>query len=165
MSSKLAIARILCPVDFSDDSKAALQSAAALAAEYGATLFVLHVDPVVFSAMGELPPGPDVQVRQALYDALARFVEPIRNPGLAVEVLLDEGGPVGAILARVRELRADLVVMGTHGRGGLERLLLGSVTTKVLRHAACPVLCVRSDAALIRSEALPKEQPQRTISV
>jgi nucleotide-binding universal stress UspA family protein len=142
MITKLPITQILCPVDFSDDSKAALESAAALAGEYGAALVVLHVEPVVFSAMGELPPGPAVEARQALYDRLSRFAESVRRPGLRLEVRLEEGSPVGEILARAREMHAGLIVMGTHGHGGIERVLLGSVTTKVLRHAPCPVLCV-----------------------
>jgi universal stress protein A len=157
MTTKLPITRILCPVDFSDDSKAALESAAALASQYGATLVVLHVDPIVLSGMGEAPAGPDVQVRQALYDRLSHFAHSVRRPGLRIEVMLEEGAPVGVILAQAGELPADLIVMGTHGRGGLERLLLGSVTTKVLRHAPCPVLCVRSDAALVRWESRPEE--------
>ena len=155
MTTKLPIAQVLCPVDFSEDSKVALRSAAALAGEYGATLVVLHVDPVVFSAMGDVPPGPDPGARQALFDRLSGFAQAVRRPGLRIEVQLAEGSPVGEILARARELPADIIVMGAHGRGGLERLLLGSVTTKVLRHAPCPVLCVPRESALLPGELRP----------
>jgi nucleotide-binding universal stress UspA family protein len=157
MTAKLPIERILCPVDFSEDSKAALESAAVLAQEYGATLFALHVDPVVLSGMGEAPAGPDIRARQALYGRLGQVAQAVRRPGLRVELLLEEGGPVGVILVRARELPADLIVMGTHGRGGMERLLLGSVTTKVLRRAPCPVLCIRRGAELTRGELRPEE--------
>ncbi len=74
--------------------------------------------------------------------ALARFVEPLSQGVLPVETLSEEGDPVRIIVAKATELSCDLIVLGTHGRGGFEHLVLGSVTEKVLRKAACPVLIV-----------------------
>lgn len=143
-TNKLAIARILCPVDFSDTSRHAIEHAVALARWYQAGITALHVYPRM-TPMRDLPvpedpvPGADIQ---RLQTQTAASFEPATSVGIGVDVLVDIGQPAARILDRASTLPADVIVMGTHGTTGFERLLLGSVTEKVLRKARCPVLTV-----------------------
>jgi nucleotide-binding universal stress UspA family protein len=139
----LPIRTILCPTDFSEYSRDALPLAAALARDYHARLTILHVLPLSIIAYGEglyLPESDDVraEARERL-DALL-----IPDADLLTERRLAEGHPADVILHFAREIPADLVVMGTHGRTGLNRVLMGSVAEQVVRHAPCPVLTVRA---------------------
>ena len=140
------ITHILCPVDFSEFSRRALECAVGIARYYGARITALHVMPPVVAfgpptGEGLYPPmvfSPE-DLRQ-FRDELAAFA---RSCGAAdVETEVAEGSVAGVIEEFARDLPADLVVMGTHGRSGFERLLLGSVTERVLRKAPCPVLTV-----------------------
>ena len=133
---------VLCPIDFSEGSTHALEQAAAVAGWYKARLIALHVYRPLVPVPG-LPAGPipEAELRR-VRDEAAVFVASALTPATAVETIVDVGHPVPGILARVTGLPADLVVMGTHGASGFERLLLGSVTEKVLRKATCPVLTV-----------------------
>ena len=142
----VTIQRILCPVDLSDISRRALDYAALVARWYRADIRALLVEPVVLSPV-DFPPMPAVtgltpKAKAELADWLATFVNGVKAPGVAIEPVLKEGFVVDEILGNARDMPADLVVMGTHGRGGFERLVLGSVTEKVLRKLACPVLTV-----------------------
>jgi nucleotide-binding universal stress UspA family protein len=141
----ITIKRILCPVDLSETSRRALEHARALARTFEASLDVLEVVEIA------LPPSPfgaaplyalTPEMRQTLTDDLERFAAPAREGGIRVTVDLEEGPVVRQILQAVDARAADLIVMGTHGRGGFEHLVLGSVTEKVLRKAPCPVLTV-----------------------
>jgi nucleotide-binding universal stress UspA family protein len=141
------IARILCPVDLSDVSRRALEHAAAFARWYDAKLAVLHVFspypvPVAGSEFGGYTtPPPPLKVEDVV-EAVRRFCEPLVEAGMTPEVLVREGVPATAIVEQVGQMGADLLVMGTHGRSGFERLILGSVTEKVVRRVRCPVLTV-----------------------
>lgn len=142
----VTIQRILCPVDLSDISRRALDYAALVARWYRADIRALLVEPVVLSPV-DFPPMPAVtgltpKAKAELADRLATFVNGVKAPGVAIEPVLKEGFVVDEILGNARDMPADLVVMGTHGRGGFERLVLGSVTEKVLRKLTCPVLTV-----------------------
>jgi nucleotide-binding universal stress UspA family protein len=146
----IAIRRILCPVDFSHFSRHALSQAVALARETGAEVSVLHVfvfAPVALpvSAGGSIPLEPirlDAPGRAALQAELREFVDDVDTEGITLTTTLFEGDAVARILDRATDWNADLVVMGTHGRSGFERLMLGSVTEKILRKCTCPVLTV-----------------------
>src|SRR6188768_3726215 len=146
----IAIRRILCPVDFSHFSRHALSQAVALARETGAEVSVLHVfvfAPVALpvSAGGSIPLEPirlDAPGRAALQAELREFVDDVDTEGITLTTTLFEGDAVARILDRATDWNADLVVMGTHGRSGFERLMLGSVTEKILRKCSCPVLTV-----------------------
>jgi universal stress protein A len=144
-----AVRRILVPVDFSETARAACDWACSLAAEHGAEVLLLHVFPpaAAFDPTGALLPEPPGH-REKLREKLRRFCPP--DPAVRVSHWLDEGDPAGAILRLAALLGCDLVVMGTHGRTGLSRLLLGSVAEQVLRRAGCPVLTVNRAAALGR---------------
>ena len=151
------IRRILCPVDFSDNSRYALAHAIAVARWYESHITVLHVihpslvlePPIPLDGSAEtiLPTEAD---RQLLREQVHTWLEPARSAGLATEMLFYEGGNPGSqILERATSLRADLIVMGTHGRGGFERFMLGSVAERVLRKATCPVMTVPPPAAAV----------------
>jgi nucleotide-binding universal stress UspA family protein len=146
----ITIRRILCPVDFSRFSHHALEQAVALARETGAEISVLHVfvfAPVALpvSAGGSIPLEPirlDPPGRAAVQSELREFVDEVDTEGITLTTTLFEGDAVTRILDRANDWNADLIVMGTHGRTGFERLLLGSVTEKILRKCSCPVLTV-----------------------
>lgn len=135
---------VLVPVDFSEATDAVIAWAAGLAEALGGRLWLLHVaapDPdfVGFEA------GPDVvrdqrasELREEHRDLQGR-AEVLRARGLDATALLVEGPTVEKILDEAERLGADLVVMGSHGRGALTRALLGSVSEGVLRGARCPV--------------------------
>jgi nucleotide-binding universal stress UspA family protein len=154
------IKQILCPVDFSDFSRHALQHALLLARWYEAAVTVLHTfhvpsSPVTFSGYPEpiaLPamPVPPQEVRQQASESLKRFVEEVSASGTPVSISAEAGDAVPEILKVAESLPADVIILGTHGRGGFDRAVLGSVTEKILRKAPCPVLTVPppvSDAA------------------
>jgi nucleotide-binding universal stress UspA family protein len=139
---------ILCPVDFSDFSQRALRHATSLARWYGADIHALYVAqslPTLWHLPPHLdgPPPPDPALAR-LRDELHAFLAPTHAAGVSAEASVVDGQPAAAILDHARRNPADLVVMGTHGRGGVGRLVLGSVAETVLRHAPCPVLTVRS---------------------
>jgi nucleotide-binding universal stress UspA family protein len=137
--------RILCPTDFSHFSERALERAIALADPGSSVITVLHVVPPLIppaSLPFPLPPSLDVNARQAALDALGRFSEPARKAGIETALEVREGSIAGHVVKLAETLPADVVVMGTHGLRGFERLMLGSVTEKVLRRAPCPVLTV-----------------------
>jgi nucleotide-binding universal stress UspA family protein len=151
----LAIHTILHPTDFSGRSEFAFRLGCALARDYGARLVLLHVVPLPMVIPGEgfvLPPPEDY--RDSLEEELHRLQAP--DPGVRIEYRLKEGDPVTEILAVAAEINADLIVMGTHGRTGLSRLLMGSVAEQVVRSASCPVLTVRTPF----HEAVPSSKQQ-----
>jgi nucleotide-binding universal stress UspA family protein len=138
----LAVHTILHPTDFSEQSRYAFGLACALARDHGAGLVLLHVaePPVVAFAEGIFPVGPagrDQELREQL-----ESLDP--GPGLRAERRLEQGDVVEEILRVAEEARCDLIVMGTHGRTGLARLLMGSVAEQVVRRAPCPVLTVKT---------------------
>ncbi len=143
----ITIRRIVCPTDFSEFSKRALSCAGALARWYGASLTAVHVYPFFPPPPSEIPIDPrgvplQADLRVRLIAELRRFLEPARRAGLPAEAVLLEGDPVKEIIHHARDGNADLIVLGTHGRSGFERLMLGSVAERVLRLAPCPVLTV-----------------------
>ncbi|HKA04796.1 MAG TPA: universal stress protein, partial [Acidimicrobiales bacterium] len=148
----LPIHTILHPTDFSDRSTHALRLAGALARDYGARLIVLHVAemPAVPYAEGVIPPvDPDDVVRVARHQ-LELLDAPVT--GHPVERHLEVGDPIDTILGVAHDLPADLIVMGTHGRTGLRRLLMGSVAEQIVRRATCPVLTMTSPFAAAETE-------------
>jgi nucleotide-binding universal stress UspA family protein len=131
----LSIHTILHPTDFSARSGYALQLALSLARDHGARLVVLHVMPV-----------PLVQEKRLYREEMAGELNRLGAPDAQVrmEHRLEEGDAITQILRVARETGCDLIVMGTHGRTGLGRLLMGSVAEQVVRQASCPVLTVRA---------------------
>ena len=149
----IEIRRILCPVDFSDCSRRAVDHAMTMARWYGSKVTALHVYPL--PAVAAAPTGPiifepmllTVEMRAQLAAELKRLLIAEAAPGVETDVMLFEGGAAAGILEQAVRTGADLIVMGTHGRSGVDRLLIGSITERVLRKAACPVLTVPPAAA------------------
>lgn len=145
--TELRLQRILCPVDFSESSQRALDLALALAKRHGSQLAAMHVvpralgDPATYPYLAE-PVKPTTQTRDRAFRQLGAFVHRALAEKLPTDVILDDGDPLEAIIAKAEKLPADLLILGTHGRRGFKRLLLGSVTERVLRLAPCPVLSV-----------------------
>jgi nucleotide-binding universal stress UspA family protein len=135
---KPTIKHILVPTDFSMPSEAAVDYAAALAAQGAWELY--------------LPETPQVRERrhQDAKDHLWRIASPHVNAGVRVTTEVRFGSPTDEIVAAAIAYGSDLIVMGTHGRTGLPHLLLGSIAERVIRLAPCPVLAVREQ--LVTSE-------------
>lgn len=142
---------ILVPVDFSEHSDEALRVAVELTELFGARLHVTHVYQIpVYGGVGDygaiqgqLMETVRDGAKQALDDAVAK----LRSKGIEVEGHLREGFPAERIVELAEEVGADLLVMGTHGRTGLQHFLLGSVAERTLRTAPCAVLTVRQRGA------------------
>jgi nucleotide-binding universal stress UspA family protein len=137
-----SIQTILHPTDFSEPSHFAFQFACSLASDYNASVVIVHVasTPVILGAQVILPGTEDCQER--LEEELLRLQVPDERVGVIRR--LEEGNPATEILHVAQLCAADLIVMGTHGRRWLNRLLMGSVSEEVVRKATCPVLTVRS---------------------
>ena len=154
----IVVQRILCPVDSSPFSERALRQAAALASWYGAELVALSVrsrllpSALLLEFPGALP-LQEAEMRNAGEEALNAFVSEAVGSRVA-QVVTTDGPVVPEILRIAAELPADLIVMGTHGLSGFQRLLLGSVTEKVLRKAPCPVLTVPRLATTATADAV-----------
>lgn len=139
--------KILCPTDFSPYNDAALKYASALAAESGATLIIAHVDEYrdASAALGEgalTYTGPLGMEDRSEVRKKLDHVKPT-NSRVVYEHRYLEGGPIHEIVAFADREHVDLIVMGSHGRTGLSRLLMGSVAEGVARRATCPVLIVK----------------------
>jgi nucleotide-binding universal stress UspA family protein len=152
------IKNILCPIDRSPSSLQAFNYAIALARWQGARLHLLEVVEAAAPRSGSRAPEEnDVpsDARAALERDLTRVLTARRASDLKVKIVMRKGHVVNEILAHAKASRADLVVIGTHGRGGVQRLVLGSVAERVLRLATCPVLTVRGGASVARRNRSP----------
>ena len=151
--------KILCPVDFDQNSLLALRLASELAQERKATLYLLHVV--------AMPPGPEVALPFGKMEAAARTrLEKLARQKVdgkaSYKIDVAMGDPGIEVLQVAKRLRADLIVMATHGRKGLRRLVLGSVAERVIREAPCPVLTVRPPEARAMSLRTPTKRPKQT---
>jgi nucleotide-binding universal stress UspA family protein len=135
--------KILFPTDFSTVGQTALEMATSLARDRGAKLLIAHVEePPMAYGGGELYYGIQEPDREELRRMLAEVVP--TDPAVGYEHKLLVGSPAGAIVHLAEKEGVDLIVMPTHGRTGLSRLLMGSVAEEVVRKATCPVLTVKS---------------------
>lgn len=143
--------RILHATDFSGASRPALARAIDLAHRNHAALRVVHALPPLTLAVGGdvafVPPktydGIERRARQHAQKRLAALVGRARKAGVRTTALLLDGAPHEQILRAARRMRADLIVIGTHGRTGVAKVFLGSVAERLVRLAPCPVLTVR----------------------
>jgi nucleotide-binding universal stress UspA family protein len=132
--------KILVPVDSSDCSKKALQYAIPFARQFGAELTLLSVvEP--YPAVPEMAPT-DIETIGDTRRGLEKLRESVTNT-VRAKTLLRTGAPEIEIADAAADIGADLIIIATHGRKGLSRMVLGSTTEKVVRHAPCPVLIVR----------------------
>ena len=147
--------RILVATDFAESAERALACAVQLARRHGAELVLVHV-------YMDLPAYPEITAGQveAIYEeqrawieaALERRARAARGEGLLARAVLRTGPAASTIAETAKDEGADLLVVGTHGRSGLDRLILGSVAERVVRLASCPVLVVKSAEAAARAD-------------
>ena len=142
----LSMKRILCCTDFSPPSLAAFEAGCTLAREGRATVTLLHVvDAPLFVPSGVMtapPPPPPEDEKRAAWDKLKAMKPTV--PSVKLEYRVELGDIAPAILAVAKEIAADLIVIGTHGRTGVRRLLMGSVAENIVRNAPCPVLTLKT---------------------
>lgn len=131
--------KILFPTDFSHTGDAALEMATSLARDTGAKLYIVHVqEPPAYYGGGEMYYG----MLDPTASELVKLLEDVKPSDASVpyEQRMLTGDPAGALVDFAKEEQIDLIVLGTHGRSGLSRLLMGSVAEAVVRRAECPVL-------------------------
>lgn len=157
-----SVTRVLVPIDFSPSARAALEYGTFVAGTFGAELTVLHVweppgyvgpDTLALLPVAAGQPGWD-QTRAEVTREVEQFLAKANAKPKRLNIRIEAGEPSDAILAAAREGGADLIVMGTHGRTGLSRLLIGSVAEAVLRRSTCPVLTLRVPSKVAR-ESVP----------
>lgn len=145
------VRRILVPLDGSERAETALAPAIELTESLNAALILLHVvEPAEYFRVTEYPAGSSYLLgfdgERGPDDDLSELARQLQRPGLSVNALVEGGDPVTTILAVAEEERVDAIVMASHGRGGLARLALGSVTEGVARRSTAPVLVVNASA-------------------
>lgn len=162
MAYRIDLRKILVPTDFSESAEQAFLHAAAIARWSGAELIVLHVvekfmdHSLVYSDMWPFQKPVRQYYKELEERTAARLdaqVEKLVGPGVTFRVIVTTGAPPGEIVQAAEREGVDLVVIATHGRGGIAQALLGSTTDRVLRKAPCPVLVIRSGApGFVRAE-------------
>jgi len=142
--------RILFPTDFSGYSKRAEKYALDLAQQFNAKIYLLHVFEIPFYSHAGVSAGVQSDLHRYIQsakvkerDRLNRLGKKLGKKGIHVSTLFREGKPTFEIIKTAKEISADFLVVGTHGRTGMNHLLMGSVAEKVVREAPCPVLTVR----------------------
>lgn len=134
------IKHILCPIDFSDTNQSLNQYASVLAKSTGAKITYLHI------SQPDVPYGSyayiDVQQEEKHDQKQLESIQPAQE-GVPFAHVVEFGAPADKIVEFANENGVDLIVMGTHGRTGLRRALMGSVAEAVVRHATCPVLALK----------------------
>lgn len=158
METDMKAQRILVPVDLTDNSKAALQAAEAIARDSGGKLFIVYVEEMLvmttkFGYPDAVPEGSVVELSHAL-----KHIVPT-DGAVPHEHRLLMGSVGETILKFAEQEHVDLIVIGSHGRRGIGRVLLGSVAETVVRGASCPVLIVKPST---RNEAAADKIAQRT---
>jgi nucleotide-binding universal stress UspA family protein len=142
--------RILLPTDFSGCANYALPYAAAIARATNATIICVHVvEPMVptvgYTGLGEPMPIADIseQLEGSAERELPKLVECEECAGLNIEEVIVHGDAAAEIVRTATEREVDLIVISSHGRTGLGRIIFGSTAEAVVRHASCPVLVVK----------------------
>ncbi|MFT7460684.1 MAG: universal stress protein A [Planctomycetota bacterium] len=144
------IERILWPTDFSDNSKVAQLYACELAKQFGAELHIIHViiDPAYFMTsmgVGYIPDHYEADIREHSDEELGKLPTGVAVDGLIIIRKTIYGAAAEDITSYANDHGISMIVMGTHGYSGMNRLLLGSVAEKVVRISSCPVLTIHAD--------------------
>ena len=145
--NKLSIHNIVCPTDFSDFAASAFEESVRLARWFGAKVTAVHITPFALPIAGEMgyipiPAETVAAAHEAMLAKLQHFVDQTDHLGVSIGIECRQGDACTEIRELVEKLNADLVVMGTHGRSGFKRLVLGSVTEELLNHPPAPILTV-----------------------
>ena len=149
----MEVRSILLPTDFSECGNFALSYATSMARKFGASIIFLHViEPIVpsvgYSGMTEPLPIADIsdQLEDSAERELPKFADCEDCAGLEVEEMIVHGEAASEIVRVAKDREVDLIVVSSHGRTGLGRILFGSTAEAVVRHASCPVLVVKPTA-------------------
>ena len=136
---------LMVATDFSPLSEKAIDYAVMTAKQFGAKILLTHVlDPITVTTTDALMFSDNSEaLRKIAEEMMKNLVEILKEKGVTVEPVLIKGSAASEIISKASQSRVDLIVMGTHGRKGIEHLLLGSVAESVIRSAACPVMVVR----------------------
>lgn len=145
VSEAIGLKRILVPVDFSESSRKALQYALAFAKLFNAEIALVHVVPNVSAESRLAFDMPELQrsLLQEGQDKLDDEIKPYAGGSVKLTASVLKGVPFHEIVQAGQQLKADLIVLGTHGRTGLRHVFMGSTAERVVRHATCPVMVVR----------------------
>lgn len=138
--------KVLVATDFSEQATRAVERAVDLAQHYGAVLHVVHVWEIPVTAygpMGVTTIDLSTPIEEAAKSLLDTAIAGLRARGIQVESTLTQGVAWDGVVSLAERIGADLIIVGTHGRTGVRRVLMGSVAERVVRHAACSVLTVR----------------------
>jgi universal stress protein A len=153
--------KILVPIDFSEHSKLTLSYARRTASSHHSTIYLLHVfqipDYVVTPFARRKQDSAEVQSQLDLAEQEARenlevFAQDLAKRGVKVQPYLRVGYPFDEIVLMANHFDVDLIIIGSHGRSGISRLLVGSTAERVVEHAPCPVLVVKGSRHGVRSE-------------
>ncbi len=142
----ITLKNILVPTDFSEHSEKAVRYGAELAAKFGAELHLVHAieaTPIMYGEGAYFPPETEAELEAAATKQLDALE--VEAEGVTVVRKVVPGHPFVEIIRYAKETDAGLIVIGTHGRGAIAHMLLGSVAEKVVRKAPCPVLTVRDE--------------------
>ena len=150
MSGKFQVQNIVVPMDFSNESHRALAWAATLAEKAGPAHVILvhayYLPPEIEAFAGDrVPSYLEALSEQATAD-LEKTLVGLQDQGISAEYVAERGSPDQVITRLAADKKADLIVMGTHGRTGLSRVALGSIAERVVQTAPCPVLTVKDEA-------------------
>lgn len=165
----LEIKLIHCPVDFSEFSIRAYLYALSLAEHYGAKLVAQHVIEISHYPFADYAAasGDYAEFSRSLREGgkqrLQEFVKAHSHDAIQPELVVHEGTAPDCILAHAEKYKADLIVIGTHGRRGYDRLVLGSVTNRVMRRASCPVLAISNSQQKSVGDGEAKHQLRRIL--
>jgi nucleotide-binding universal stress UspA family protein len=162
MRTHVKIKTILHATDFSAASRHAFELACSLARDHAARLVVLNVIELPFRTV---EPGLPIDNLDELRTEAEQWFSTLPKPAgeIVVDKVITQGDPVSQILRVAEEEHADLVVVGTHGRTGVQRLLMGSVAENVLRRAQCPVLAVKTPPRPPMEEG--PQRPEETMQI
>jgi len=144
----MQIKTILFPTDFSQGARAAMDHAISLARDYNARLILLYVIQDISIAEWYIPSSLSVadlveDMQKSAWKEMDKWAEEVSTRVKDVEKMVVRGVPFAEIIKTARDKNADMIVIGTHGRTGIDHILFGSTAEKVVRKAACPVLTVR----------------------
>jgi len=144
----MQIKTILFPTDFSQGARAAMDHAISLARDYDARLILLYVIQDISIAEWYIPSSLSVtdlveDMQKSAWKEMNKWAAEIATKVKNVEKLVGRGVPFVEIIKTAKDMNADMIVIGTHGRTGIDHMLFGSTAEKVVRKAACPVLTVR----------------------
>jgi nucleotide-binding universal stress UspA family protein len=153
--ANLQIDVVFCAIDFSDTAALALTYATRLARRHDAAMVLGHIVeslPIVPYPTLELPPDGGLELRRWATERLEKEAATIRETGLDINVVFDDGRPGPKLIEMAESAGASLFVIGTHGLSGIEHLILGSTAEYILRRSSCPVLIIHPDDGPPRSE-------------